>query len=455
VFKKIEIWILYLTILLSILFAIGFGVLVRQELVGSIKVGWISKTALTLAEIPVNLKKVLQGPGGDLTVEDRFPTLDGFDGTSNSEESYLLLSRYDGDLQEGVVELVDLKSFEILHTWNPDIDAFNDLVEQVDEFKYLERDRKNKRSRLVHPKLLQDGGLLFQDTTPLRKINACSNLIFQNTHDQFHHSIEIDIDENIWVPTNMYPQSLPIEKVGRDIEAEGGFYDDAIVKLSPEGNILYQKSVSQIFIDNGLEYLLFSVGDNDYFTKDPIHINDIQPVEFDGEFWKKGDVFLSLRHQSMVLLYRPSTNEIIWKGTGPFFHQHDVDILDSHRISIFNNNSKDFVDGDVVDGHNEVIIYDFKTNEHSSYLKDSLIENDVITIGEGRSEILTNRDLFIEETDYGRTLYFNADGSLRWTHVNRANDGNVYRVGWSRILYTEEDIQTINNFLTNRGTCNE
>ena len=57
VFKKIEIWILYLTILLSILFAIGFGTLVRQELVGSIKAGWISETALTLAEIPMNIKR--------------------------------------------------------------------------------------------------------------------------------------------------------------------------------------------------------------------------------------------------------------------------------------------------------------------------------------------------------------------------------------------------------------
>ena len=36
-FKKVEIWILYLTILLSILFAIGFGVLVRQELEGITK----------------------------------------------------------------------------------------------------------------------------------------------------------------------------------------------------------------------------------------------------------------------------------------------------------------------------------------------------------------------------------------------------------------------------------
>jgi len=454
-FKKIEIWILYLTILLSILFAIGFGVLVRQELVGSIKAGWVSKTALTLAEIPVNLKKIIVS---DLQVEDRFPSLDGFNGTPNSQESYLLLSRYDGDLQEGVVELVDLRTFEILHTWNPDIDAFNDSVEKVDEFKFLNRDFNNRRFILRHPLLTRDNGLIFKMFSPLFKINSCSNLLIKNTHNKFHHSLELDSDGYIYVPSQMFPQSLPSIKVGNKTGSEAGyesgFNDDAIVKLSPNGEILFEKSVSEIFIDNGLEYLLFSVGDS-YFDVDPIHLNDIQPVNFDGKFWKKGDVFLSLRHQSMVFLYRPSTNEIIWKGTGPFFHQHDVDILDKNRISIFNNNSKNFIDADVVDGHNEVIIYNFKTNEYSSYLKDSLIENDVRTLDQGRSQILTNRDLFIEETNYGRTLYFNADGSLRWTHVNRADDGNVYKVGWSRILYTQEDIQTVNNFLTNKGTCNE
>ena len=94
--------------------------------------------------------------------------------------------------------------------------------------------------------------------------------------------------------------------------------DDAIVKLDKNGKILYEKSVSQIFIENGLEYLLFSSGDL-RFVNDPIHLNDIQPVNNDGNFWKRGDVFLSLRHQSMVILFRPSTNKIIWKGTGPFF----------------------------------------------------------------------------------------------------------------------------------------
>ncbi len=450
-FKKIEIWILYLTILLSILFAIGFGVLVRQELVGHFKVGWISKAALTFAEIPADLKRMLGG--GGLIVEDRFPSLDGFNGTYNSEESYLLLSRYHGDLKEGIVELIDLTNFEVLHTWNPDIDAFNDLVKQDYEFKYLKRDNNNSRQILLHPKMTEDGGLFFGQYLPLIKIDHCSNLIFQNKHNKFHHSIETDIEGNIWFPSIMYPQSLPIEKVGRDIAEDGGYQDDAIVKLSPDGEILFEKSVSQIFIDNDLEYLLFSYGND--FEEDPIHLNDIQPVDYSGKYWNKGDVFLSLRGQSMIILYRPSTNKIIWKGTGPFFDQHDVNILDDHRISVFNNNVKLFESSREVDGSNEVIIYNFKTEEYSKYLKESLISNSVKTPVSGRGKILLNGDLYVEETSQGRILYFNADGSLSWTYVNRADNRNIYRLGWSRILYTKDDIKMVNSFVDGKKSCNE
>tara|TARA_B100000780_G_scaffold258850_1_gene209430 strand:- start:300 stop:1670 length:1371 start_codon:yes stop_codon:yes gene_type:complete len=455
-FKKIEIWILYLTLLLSILFAIGLSVLVRQELVGSTKAGWISKTALTLAEIPINTLRLL-GFGHDLTLEDRFPNLDGFNGTLNSEETYLLLSIYDGDLQEGVVRLVDLRSFKILHTWNPDIDAFNDLIDQTDEFKYMQRDLNNSRYLLYHPLLTKKGDLIFNSiNAPLRKIDACSNLVFQNTHDGFHHSVETDIDGNIWTSTHMYPQSLPIEKVGRKTPRENGFKDDAIVKLSPDGEILYEKSISRILIENGMESRLSMVGTSHTFQLDPIHNNDVQPVNVDGKYWKKGDVFISLGHQSMIILWRPSTEEIVWKYESNIFHQHDVNIVSEHQISIFNNNRKyHYPNKDIVDGNNQILIFNFDTDSISSYLSKSLVREDVRTISQGRGQILSNGDLFIEETNDGRTLFFNKDGTLRWTHVNRAEDGNVYRVNWSRILYTREDIQTVNNFLTNKGTCNE
>jgi hypothetical protein len=132
-----------------------------------------------------------------------------------------------------------------------------------------------------------------------------------------------------------------------------------------------------------------------------------------------------------------------------------VNILDNHRISVFNNNSKDFVDDNIVDGHNEVIIYDFKTDEYSSYLRESLVQSDVRTITQGKSKILPNGELFIEETIYGRILFFNSDGSLRWTYVNRAYNDTVYLVNWSRILYTPEDIRTVKEALNNKGKCNE
>lgn len=227
--------------------------------------------------------------------------------------------------------------------------------------------------------------------------------------------------------------------VGTD---EDNYLDDGITKISPNGQIVYKKSVSEIFLENNLDYLLYSVGDMN-FDLDPIHLNDIQPVLEDGPYWKQGDIFLSLRNQSMIMLFRPSTNKILWIGTGHFYHQHDIDILDDHRISIFNNNSKDFFNGDQVDGFNEVLIYDFNSKTYNKYLNSSLIENEVRTIKNGKSQILPNNDLIIEEFEAGRILYFNADGSLRWQYINSSSSNNIYTIGWSRIMYSKRDIDKV------------
>ena len=101
------------------------------------------------------------------------------------------------------------------------------------------------------------------------------------------------------------------------------------------------------------------------------------------------------------------------------------------------------------------ILYDYKKNQYTSYLNNSLIKEDVRTITGGQSEILPNGDLFIFEGNYARKLYFNANGSLRWSFINRAGDGKVHTVGWSRILYNDEDIKIVNNFLLSRGKCND
>ena len=291
---------------------------------------------------------------------------------------------------------------------------------------------------ILHPFLTDDGGLIFKSGSPLVKIDKNSQLVWQNQEDAFHHSIEQDHEGNFWVPSYLYPYQIDQKYVGLKY---GNYLDDAITKVSPDGKILFQKSVSNIFIENNLEFLIFPIG-GVLIQHDPIHLNDIQPVLTDGPHWKRGDVFLSLRHQSMIILYRPSTNKIIWKGVEYTSGQHDVDILDDHRISIFNNNLNLFGNSDV-DGHNEIVIYDFITDSYSKYLDETLAQYDVRTITAGLNQIFDNGDLFIEEQNYGRLLYFNKDTSLQWQYVNRSDDGYVYGLPWSRILYKPEDIKKV------------
>ena len=428
--------------LLSLLLAIGTGILVRQELVG-IKLGIASKTALFLAEIPSNLIRLGRGQNLDLSVgEQRFQNVSGFQGKPLEKETYLLLSKYDGDTERSVVELVDLRSFEVKKTWRPDIDKINGLVDtSFPEFQNIHRDINVKRYLIFHPFLTEDGGLIFHNGSPLVKIDKNSQLVWQNQEDAFHHSIEQDHEGNFWVPSRVYPYQVDKEYVGLE---HGNYSDDALTKVSADGEILFQKSVSNIFIEHNLKYLLFKTS---FYINDPLHLNDIQPVLTDGPYWKRGDVFLSLRHLSMIILYRPSTNKIIWKGVEHTAAQHDVNILDDHRISIFNNNAITTIDSSKVDGNNEVLIYDFNTDSYSEYFDEPLEQYDVRTYGEGKSQILDNGDLFIEEQNFGRLLYFNKDTSLQWQYVNRADNGKVYEVKWSRLLHKLEDIIKVRKIL--------
>ena len=439
---KIELWVLCLAGVLLFIGLVGFGSLVRHEILAPVsRLPILSSAALFIAEIPVNLKKIISV--SDLqSTEQRFPNISGFQGNPLAEETYLLLSKYDGDAQRSVVELVDLRSFEVKKTWRPDIDKINESVDTSQpEFENLKRDGNTKRFRIFHPFLTEDGGLIFLGP-PMVKIDKNSQLVWQNQEDAFHHSIEQDQEGNFWIPTHVYPYQLDKKYVGLEFD---NYLDDAITKVSADGEILFQKSVSKILLEDN--NMLFAINGNRKFEIDPIHLNDIEPVLSDGPHWKRGDLFLSLRNQSMIILYRPSTNKIIWKGAGHTAAQHDVDILDDHRISIFNNNAWATFDGEKVDGNNEVVIYDFETDSYSKYLNESLKQYDVRTLTEGRSQILDNNDLFIEEQNYGRILYFNKDKSLQWQYVNRADNGNVYILNWSRILYKPEDINKVRKIL--------
>ena len=114
------------------------------------------------------------------------------------EEMYLLLSRFDSDMLEGVVDLVNLNTFETLHTWNPNLSNFWENIPQLEgtEWENLNRDRNDNRANMTHPFLMDDGGLVAQDYTPLYKIDKESNLEWIIDDEIHHHSLEMDYEGN-------------------------------------------------------------------------------------------------------------------------------------------------------------------------------------------------------------------------------------------------------------------
>ena len=118
-FKRVEIWILYLIILISIFITISFGVLVRQGLEGTTKAGnfsieFLTKPAVYIARIPENFfSAFIQNI---MVINDRWkPNRDfysqkGFKfynlNQSKSENYYLLLSKY----ESLILQLIQLPS---------------------------------------------------------------------------------------------------------------------------------------------------------------------------------------------------------------------------------------------------------------------------------------------------------------------------------------------------------
>ena len=102
---------------------------------------------------------------------------------------------------------------------------------------------------------------------------VCSNLIWINDDEKFHHSKMLDHNGDIWVAGQMYPQNrYVLEYKAYD------FWDDSIIKIDLNGKILFNKSVTELMIENNLirDGNIFENGED--FRFDPIHLNDIEPA---------------------------------------------------------------------------------------------------------------------------------------------------------------------------------
>jgi len=135
---------------------------------------------------------------------------------------------------------------------------------------------------------------------------------------------------------------------------------------------------------------------------------------------------------------------VLWLKRGPWVNQHDVNVLDDHRISVLSNNRYDYAKESEVNGFSDVMVYDFSTGATTSPYARFLRDLDVRTPFEGRAQIQPNGDVVVEGTESGRMLRLRQDGTVEWRYVNRASNGQVYLLNWSRYIAPEEGAQIAN-----------
>ena len=439
--KKLPLWLFLLLTWMSAIVIICFGFCVWHiDQGGKIFGKKGTEIILFTARLPNLIKqtyKEIMGVYPNILHDDRFNNISFFKFEKGFPEieNYLLLSVYDPTYHQSVVKLISVKSQKTIHLWIPDI---HEIYGQVCSAKPSISSEKywKKAFKINHPLLEADGSIVFHigDITSefgsaLFKIDAESKLKWV-LKGSFHHSLEFDSEGNIWLPSYS-------EETKSKLILPGDYLDDGVAEISSSGKVLFKKSIYELLIKQGYKGLVWGVGE---FENDPLHITDIQPALTTSAYWKKNDLLISLRHRSTVLLYRPSADSIVWLKTGPWLNQHDVDFIDSTKIGVFGNDVirlKNNLSGYLTNGYNEEYIFDFSNGETKTPYTAFLRKANVKTPTQGRSDILDNGDLFIEETDNGRILLGNKKNII-WQYVERINPNSVGAVVWSRILTEKE-----------------
>jgi Arylsulfotransferase (ASST) len=425
-FSKVEMWIVLLILMLCVPTVVLFGWAVQYKAVGGEGGGVVGGLILRIAHLPDPVFKILQGQIQPQGIEFRkFAGLRISDPTFR-ETGTMLVSSYSAEHGVSTAFLYDLQTRKVLHEWIPPVEQI------LAQTTYHDEGNIKLNYRTQHPVLLENGDIVFTSGEgPLVRMTACGKLVW-TVDRHFHHSINRSRDGHLFVPIVIGPTAASSTAASPMVSP---MRNDGFAEVSLDGKILQEWSLADILERHGFLGLLYGVGP---YEEDRFHLNDVEPIWRTDDYVRAGDLVLSIRHLSTVLLYRPATDAIVWLQTGPWLNQHDVDYLGDGIFTIFGNDS---VRGDAsrpsLRGYNTIWQYDQKSGRASERLP--LKHVGIFTKSEGLHRVLENGDIFIEETDRGLIHRVSGDGMrLRWSYAHGIGDGRIGALHWSRYFTHDE-----------------
>jgi hypothetical protein len=401
---------------------------------------YFSDVILSAADFPVKAKGVF-----DIFRESTNPT-----GRDNPYKSILdsitnhipikggvLVSKVKMDGKNQVV-LISLSNKIERTVFDPNkIIAGTGYSDKVSDFEIHRESSLSSGGRVWHPHISSDLRLTYNiPGNDLISVDLKQRREVWRVYGAFHHSIEQDSEGNYWACASVDPKV----KTGVNF-GEGGhgvpYQDNCIIKISNSGKILQKISLTQLLIKSDLDYLLFGVS-NPNRNHDPLHLNQVSPILENYGVLRKGQLLVSLRNLSTLLLIDPNEETVLWSKTGPWMNQHCALPLQESTISILDNHS--FASGEywlVPKWRTRVVSHNIESGETKNVL-DQIIPDVFLKIGiEGRAFSFQKDGWIIEDSVNGTILLFFGNQIVyKWQNVY--DGGKVGVISWCR--YVDENI---------------
>ena len=248
----------------------------------------------------------------------------------------------------------------------------------------------------------------------LVKLDRNSEVVW-NYPGRAHHGIDIGADGNIYVLTHEFTDK-PLKDYAHIASPR---LDDFLVVLSPDGEELKKISLLNAVARSKYRLLLNTISSPAFI--DPLHSNsvsyitDVAAANF--AFGKEGQVLLSFREPSAVVVLDVDTEEIVWAARGSWIGQHDPEILANGHILLFDN----YGNFEGPEGRSRVIEFDPRTME-IVWQYSGTAERPLDSHIRSSQQRLANGNTLITESNGGRILEVTPDREIVWEFLNPVRD---------------------------------
>jgi len=331
---------------------------------------------------------------------------------------------------------------EAVQSWNPD---FTSLWPDTRE------DAAGWDSILEGAQLLENGDLIFNFSHHSTvRLDACGNPRWK-LDNRGHDNIFVSGTGNIWVAAE---QDVPETGTGH-LNIGHDIVDDIVQEISPSGTILRRIRVLDLLRDNDLLGLIYLSSIEDAGTTvsgDLMHLSDVEVYAGPagaGPF-EPGDVLLSLRNISTVLVFDPDTGVVKYHLTGHFLRQGDVDFTADGKIVVFDNRNLDPAQKPEDPG-SRVILLDTVTGQSATLFQGNQTQP-FYTSSFGQVQQLENGNLLVTSSIEARAFEVTSEGTVAWQFSNKLSDMSGGLVTSAEVLPAHIDAAF---FASAKGKCSQ